>query len=148
MCSFFFRFPASGTSVNSGNFCFFKMSDSPVLELTSENLCLDILFAVTDNEETPTVETCPRQMPETSAQQSPALRSQPPQLMGLAADAPNRRLTLADVASDTETAPMSVPFRTPENPSELPLFLPVKRRLCWRCGHEGHHRPICSRLSI
>lgn len=31
-----------------------------------------------------------------------------------------------------------VPFTPPENPNELPLFLPVrKRQLCWKCGHRG-----------
>lgn len=119
------------------------MSDSPVLELTSEDLCLDIMFAMTDNQGTPTVESFSRQMPETGKQQAPALTSQPPPPK----EFENQNLSLAELASDTET-PMSFPFRTPEDPAELPLFLPVKRGLCWRCGHEGHHRATCSRTPI
>lgn len=103
---------------------------------------------MTDNQKTPTVETCPRQMPETGAQQAPALPSQSLQPMGVAADTPNKRLTLADLASDTETAPMSLLFRTPKDLAELSLFLPVKRGLYWRGGHEGHHRVVCSRPPI
>jgi len=42
-----------------------------------------------------------------------------------------------------------VPFVPPEDPANGPLFLHVRsRKLCWRCGREGHHRNACTRPPI
>lgn len=42
-----------------------------------------------------------------------------------------------------------VPYVSSENPSGVLLFLPVcDRGLCWRCGHEGHHRDRCTGTPI
>lgn len=42
-----------------------------------------------------------------------------------------------------------VPYMPSEDPSSPLLCLPVRDRgLCWRCGHEGHHRDRCTGTPI
>ncbi|KAG5891769.1 hypothetical protein JTB14_006957 [Gonioctena quinquepunctata] len=35
--------------------------------------------------------------------------------------------------------------REPEDPVKIPVYLPVERELCWRCGQPGHTRGSCQR---
>lgn len=130
------------------------MSDTPVLELTSEDLCLEMMCAVEEEELPPpaptesssamqvttVVPTEPSHLPETSAS------AQTPISPGFEL-VPGLRIW-SGLVDGGRTAPDPIHFTPPEDPTDLPLFLPVRRGLCWRCGQEGHHRAICNRPPI
>lgn len=114
------------------------MSHSPVLELSTEDHCLELMLEMDEDvtEETrppPSLDTTKVPLvwkiaPSPSTDQAPRLV---PAVWTEELDPP--------AASDSA---LCVP------PADLPLFLPVKKGLCWRCGSEDHHRANCARPPI
>jgi len=114
------------------------MSLSPVLELSTEDHCLELMLAmdedVTDEVRAPPspvtlkVQLVRKIAPSTSADRAPRL-------------VPAVWIEELNPPAASDSAPY-VP------PAEIPLFLPVKKGLCWRCGSEGHHRDNCTRPPI
>lgn len=115
------------------------MAHSPVLELMATEGFDTLLDAVLDAEvmtvpSAPAITTTPGQ--------------QPPKLVdSRATSLENLLMPYSDIVVTRPTLP--VPFVPPEDPAERPLFLPVRsRKLCWKCGREGHHRSLCTRPQI